>query len=209
MLARLATDPRAFVERQSNYPGIRTQGVFVALAGLAFGLQHYGNFALLDESAGHVTGPLWVLPIADLLVAFLLWGVVTVVVYYVARPFEGYFAPEVLFRMVGWGFVPLIASGLLRSLGRLYALRDAAPPAEPSIAGFEHEFEQYQLYVEPASSDPVFLGATLAAIPFLLYSGYVWALIVEHLGDVEFREAAVVAVVPTLICLAWLVWPLL
>lgn len=209
MITRLVTNPQAFVERQSKYPGVRTQSILAALVGLAFALRHFGSMALLGDGYGHVSGPIWVLSLVELIIPFLVWGVVTVAIYFVARFVEGYFPPELLFRMTGWGLLPLIGAGLIQSLGQLYALRDAAAPAEPSFSAFGHELEAYQAYTDGALADPVFIGATVLAIPFILYSGYIWATAVEHISDVSMREALYVSAVPTLLCLLWIASPFL
>lgn len=207
MDSRLVTDPRAFVERQSKYPGIRTQSVLAICVGLVFALQHLGNVVLLGEAYEHVSSPIWVLTVIDLAVPFLIWGAVTVLIYAVARLFEGYFPPGLLFRLTGWGMAPLIGAGLVRNAGFLYALRDAAPPAEPSFSGFEYAYEAYQTYTSSVSSEPALLVAILLAIPFVLYSGYIWANAVEHISDVSRRESLYVAAVPTALCILWVASP--
>lgn len=209
MLARLVTDPQGFVGRQSKYPGIRTQSVIAAAVGLAFALGHLGNYAILGDELEHVNQVVWVMTAVNLLIPFVLWGVATVALYYVARVFDGYFPPELIFRLTGWGLAPLIGAGLVQSAGRLYALSDAAPPAEPSFSAFEFQLESYDAYTNSALSDPIFVVATVLAVPFVLYSGYIWAVVVERTSDVSLREAIYVSVVPTLICLLWLAFPFL
>lgn len=204
MITWLVTDPHAFVERQSKYPGLRTQSILALLVGLAFALRHVGQIALLDDAYGHVSSPIWVLSVVELLVPFLAWGIVTVVIYFVARFVEGYFSPGLLFRLTGWGLAPLIGAGLVRSLGELYALQSAAPPNEPSFSSFQYELEAYQVYTDSALSEPAFVLATLLAVPFVLYSGYIWATAVAHISDVSMREALYVSAVPTALCLLWI-----
>lgn len=208
MITRLATNPHAFVQRRSKYPGIRTQSLIAFLVGVAFGLQHVGVSAVLGPEFEHVAGPVWVLTIVDLVVPFLLWGAVTLAIYGVGRFFGGYFQIGLLFRMVGWGLVPLIASGALVSLARLYALQDAAPPEEPSFSAFQYEYEAYQAYANAATGDPIFVGATAVAAALALASGYIWAITVAHLADVTFREAVYISAVPVALCLVWILWQL-
>lgn len=207
MDSRLVTDPRAFVQRQSKYPGIRTQSVLVALVGVAFGLEHLGNIFLLGDAAERVAGPIWLLTVVSVLLAFVVWGLVTVLIYGVARFFEGYFPPGLLFRLTGWGMVPLIGAGIVRSAGLLYALRDATPPGEPSFSAFQYALEAYRGYRAAAGSDPAFLVTIVLALPFVLYSGHIWATTVEHISDVNRRESLYVAAVPTLLCVLWVASP--
>lgn len=208
MDSRLVTSPQSFVRRQSKYPGIRAQSVIAFCVGLAFALQHLGNVALLGEAYGHVSNPIWVLTVVNLALPFLVWGVVMVVIYIVARLFEGYFPPGLLFRLTGWGMAPLIAAGLVRNAGMLVALSDAAPPEEPSFSGFDAAYESYQAYTSSATGDPALLAATVLAVPFVLYSGYIWATVVEHISDVSRRESLYITVVPTLLCVLWVASPL-
>lgn len=209
MIARLATDPQAFVDRQSKYPGIGTQSILALAVGIAFALGHAGNYALLGDELQHVNQVIWVQTVINLAIPFVLWGVVTVGIYFIARFFEGYFPPELLFRLTGWGLAPLIGAGLVQSAGRLYALRDATPPAEPSFSAFEFQQASYDAYADAALSEPAFLVGTLLAIPFVLYSGYLWALVVERISDVDTREALYISAVPTLVCLLWIASPFL
>ncbi|WP_247004584.1 YIP1 family protein [Halosolutus gelatinilyticus] len=209
MDSRLVTNPQAFVERQSKYPGIRTQSLIVLCVGLAFALQHLGNVFLLDEAYERVSAPIWVLTVTDLAVPFLIWGAVTVAIYVVARLFEGYFPPGLLFRLTGWGMAPLIGAGLVRNAGLLYALRDATPPAELSFSGFQRSYEVYQTYMDGATTDPALAIGVLLAVPFVLYSGHIWATVVEHISDVTRRESYYVAAIPTALCLLWVASPYL
>ncbi|NGM70607.1 hypothetical protein G6M89_16620 [Natronolimnobius sp. AArcel1] len=207
MIARLVTNPQAFVERQSKYPGIRTQSIIALLVGLAFAIRHAGTVAVIGDGYGHVSAPIAVLSLVELLLPFVIWGVVTVAIYYTARFVKGYFPPGLLFRLTGWGLVPLIAAGLIQSLGQLYALQGAQEPAEPSFSAFQYELEAYQSYTDSALGDPIFIAATVLAIPFVLYSGYIWATVVEEISDVSLREALYVSTVPTTLCLLWLASP--
>ena len=208
MLTRLVTSPGAFVERQSKYPGIRTQSILALAGGLAFGAVHLGNFSLLGAAAGNVTGPLWVLPLVNVLLMFLLWVVVTILLYLLAPRLGGYPQIGLLFRVVGWGLAPLIAAGLVQSAGRLYALRTAMPPQEPAIAGFQHEYEVYQTYLAESTGDPAFVAATVLAIPIVLYSGYLWTLALETISELDRRRAAYAVAIPLALPLAWLLAPL-
>lgn len=207
MLRKLVTDPRAFVQRQSKYPGIRTQAIVVTLVGLSFALGHLGTMMLLDDSFGHINQAVAVLATAELLMPFVLWVIISVLIYYIARLFQGYFTIGLLFQLVGWGMAPLVLSGLLRSIGRLAALQDAPPPEEPRFSAFEHQVDSYNAYAEAAISEPIFIATAVLAIPFVLYSAYVWALAVEHISGIEFREALAVCVVPTILTIGWVLSP--
>lgn len=207
MLLKLAYDPRSFVERQAKYPTIKVQTVIVLAVGITFGLWHLGNTVTLGEASDHVTRSIWVLSIVNFFFAFILWLVVTAAIQLLSRLIKAYFPVEVNFRLVGWGMAPLIVAGLIQSTAMLYALQDVAPPSDPEFSGFSYEYAEYMSFIDGGLSDPLFIGATILAIPFVLYSGYIWALAVSHLGDVDLRPALYVSALPTAICLLWLAFP--
>lgn len=208
MIARLVSNPHAFVARQSKYPGIQTQSIIAVVVGVVFGLQHIGVSSVLGAEFSRVSGPVMVLTAVSLAVPFLIWGLATVAIYFGARVYDGYFQIELLFRLVGWGLAPLIAAGAVSSGARLYALQGADTPPEPHFNAFQFEYEAYQLYVDAVAGHPVVLGGTVVAALFVLCSGYIWTLVVTHLSDLTTRQAMTVSALPVVVCLGWLVLPL-
>lgn len=209
MITKLSSQSRESVEWLSKSPRLRNQSLVVALAGLAFGLQHAGNYFVLDDAADHVSSVLWARPALSIVTAFLVWVGGTTGMYLVSRFLPERFYLGRLLKATGWGLCPLIVAGFLQSAGRLYALTDAEPPEEPLRSGIEYENEVYQPYIDQAASDPIFVVATLLGIPFVLVSAYMWTVAVESLSSLGRRHAIYMAAVPTIVTLYWLLSPLL
>lgn len=209
MITQLTTRSRASLERLSKYPGLRYQTLIAGLVGVAFALQYGGTVLVLDEMATRVNTAIFALTMIEVIKAFGVWILGTVGMYALSTLFPTRFVFGRILRIVGWGLVPLIGAGLVQSVGRLYALRDAEPPGEPLRNGITYEYEEFTLYLDQVASDPVFVGATVLAVPFVLLSGHLWRLAVEEISDIGRRNAIYMAAVPTILALYWLVSPLL
>lgn len=209
MLTQLTARSRTSLERLSKSPGLRYQTILTVLVGAAFALQYGGTIVLLDEMATKVNTAIFAVTVLEIVIAFVVWIGGTVGMYVVSSFVRARFIFGQLFRIVGWGLAPLVGAGLVQSAGRLYVLRDAEPPETPLRSGITYEYEEFVPYLEQAVSEPVFIAATILAIPFVLLSGHLWRLGVEEISDIEPRSAIYMAAVPTVLSLYWILSPLL
>lgn len=213
MIANLATEPRAFIRERTKYRGTRTQAIIAVAVGLSFALQHVGSYYQLERGVAIDLYEVLVIHASiGILVPFAIWIAATVLIVVVARFLIGGLRTGDVFRLSGWGLSPLLASGLIQTGGRLYALRDADQPDLGTFSHLSYEWDQYRLYLESANDDPAFVAATVLAIPFVLATGYVWTVVAQELGgvdgvDVDAVTAAIVAGIPTLLCLGWILAP--
>lgn len=213
MISDLVTGPRAFITERTKYRGTRTQVIIAIIAGLAFGVQHVGSYYQLDENIAIDLYEVLVLHFSiNVLAPFAIWIAATALITIMGRFLVGRFRTGDVFRLSGWGLLPLVPSGLVRTAGRLYGVRGASPPDLGKFSYLGYEWDQYQLYLEFANSEPVFMLATVVAALFVIHTGYIWMMVVEALGeregiDVDTGSAALLAGIPALLCLAWILAP--
>lgn len=212
MIERLVTQPRYFFKEQTKYPGARTQMLLVAAVGIAFGLSHVGIYYQMGERSTDYYEVIALHVSANVAVPFLLWVGATILMAILSRIISRGLLIGELFRLTGWGIYPLLAAGLIQSLGRVYALRGTEPPELGLTPHLSHVWDQYRVYLEMANADPVFLVATAIAVLLALYAGYLWVIAIEELAafdetTIGSKKAAVVAALPTAMCLAWIVVP--
>ena len=197
--------PSAYLEQKTNYYGYRLQFVFVVLAGFAMGLDHFlMRWVWSEDIALEITGVVWVLPVMNLLYALIIWGGATVAILFVSKVLVDSYSSATLFRRVGFGVIPLIIAGLAQSAGRLIAVLDFDDPEEPALTGFEHEMRVYEPWLEQATTEPLFIVGTIIAIPFVLFAGYMWYLAIREVSNADQRDGAILAAIPTLLALIWL-----
>lgn len=214
MIEKLVTSPRAFVQDQILYRGTRTQ-TFIAIAvGLAFAAQHVGTYLRLGDVGVELYEVIAISVAIVMLVPFLLWWAATLVIVILARFTVGRLTTGDIYRLTGWGLLPLAAAGLIQSLGRLYALRGVEPPDLGAFSYIAVEWERYIEYLDTATGDPVFVAATVVALALVLFTWYVWTLVVEEVGyedqaNVTTVRAAVTSAVPAGLCALWILQPFL
>lgn len=212
MIERLVTQPRYFFEEQTKYPGARTQMLLVAAVGIAFGLTHVGIYYQMGEHATDYYEVIVLHTSANVAVPFLIWIGATILMAILSRLIARGLLVGELFRLTGWGIYPLLVAGLIQSLGRIYVLRGTEAPELGLTPHLSHVWDQYRTYLETANGDPVFLVATAIAVLLALYAGYLWMLAVEELAAFDeaaigSKKAALIAALPTTMCLVWVVAP--
>lgn len=212
MATELVTDPRTFMREQTKYRGIRTQAYLLFVIGLVFALQHIGTYYQLGDAGLDVYEVILLHATINLLLPFLIWIASTFLIAILARYLVGRILIGDIFRLSGWSLFPLVFAGLIQTAGRLYALRDVDAPELGMFSHLSVEWEEYRAYLETANSDPVFLVATIVAIPFVLYIGYLLTTAIEEIGvadeiEVNRTAAAVLSVIPVLLGLFWLSLP--
>lgn len=213
MIGKLVTDPRAFIRERTKYRGVGTQAIIAIVVGLGFALQHVGSYYQIEEDIAIDIYEVLVLHFSvSMLIPFVVWVVTAVLIAAVSRFLVGGLRTGDVFRLSGWGLAPLVGSGLVQSAGRLYALRGADQPNLGAFSHLQYEWEQYRLYLESANGDAVFIVATVLAVLFVVYTGYIWTVVVEELAEVDGTDidtgtAALIAGIPALLCLGWVLAP--
>lgn len=203
MIRELLTDPEAYFEERVKYPRVRTQLILVVIAGIAANLWRPVIITELGAASIYVDDVLLIFTIAGVLEFLLWWFVLTGIMLVVANLLGGDGRFAELFRLTGYGFLPIIASGLIWSAGYYWVLRTAAPPEAPRQPGFQYEYEIYTDYFAQVATDPLLLAVLGVGSVFVLAAGYLWTVGVTVVASLE-RDRAAVAVAPVLLVL--LVW---
>ncbi|MFP9190135.1 YIP1 family protein [Natrialbaceae archaeon A-CW1-1] len=212
MIEHLVTQPRYFFKEQTKYPGARTQMLLVLAVGIAFGLAHVSIYYQMGEEAAQYYEVIAIYTSVNVAVPFLIWIGSTILMAILSRFISRGLLIGELFRLTGWGMYPLLAAGLIQSAARVYALEGSEPPELGLTPHLSHTWDQYRLYLETANGDPVFLVTTGIAVALALYAGYLWMIAVEELAafdetTIARPKAAIIAAIPTVLCLIWIVAP--
>lgn len=214
MYTYMVTQPRLFIRERSKYRKSRLQ-LYIAIAtGIAFALQYMGSYYLLGDAGIDFNEVIIISTGAALLAPFILWIVATVLIGIAARLLGRRLTLGYIFRLSGWGLVPLLLGGLVQSLSRLYAIRTEEAPEISPFAHLGHEWEVYHDYLAVALDEPVYILGSIVAVGLVIYTGYIWTLVVEQVAemdgfDLRRKYAIGIAAIPTVICLLWVISPFL
>lgn len=204
MVTELVTNPERYLAERVKYPRIRWQIVIVVVAGVVANVWKPALIFQLGAAAGYVADVLIILAFVGVLEFVAVWLVLTGVMSVVSGVLGGDASYGRLLRVSGYGFVPLVASGLVWSVGHYVTLGDAGSPEPPLRAGFYHQYQSYVEFTARTAGDPVLYGAIAVGSVFVLASGYLWLRAIAAATDLDEREARVTAVVTVGLCLAWI-----
>lgn len=213
MIANLVADPRGFFSKQIMYPGAQTQAIIALAVGVTFMLQHIGAYLLLGDTAVDLYEVIFISAVVELLGPIGIWLAATLMTVLVSKVLIGRIRFGDVFRLSGWGMLPLVGAGLIKTAARLYAIRGTEAPELGAYSYIEYEWNQYQSFVNSAADDPLFVVATAIAAVFALYTGYLWMVAIEEIRaedgfEITRPQALVAAAVPTVLCVLWVTRPL-
>lgn len=197
----MATERRdidSFFERQAQFGRTRTAAAVVLLAGFAMGAKSLATYYALGADRVEVSNALTVEFAFRFGEPILLWIAFTGMFYTLGRLLTSRIRLGRLFKLLGWGFVPMVATGLLGAIGRYVAFSDATVPDTVQVGVLESEQEAYDAMTAQVAGDPVLVGTVVVGSLFVLISGYLWAVALEYSSDLDRRRAGMVVALPVL-----------
>ena len=202
----------SFIEKRAKYRNLRPQFAIALLAGLAFALDPGAlYYAFWGTDAREFYGPL----IAMLMVSYtlapvVLWWGVSAVFFLIARSLGAHLSFGILFRVNGWGMIPLAGSCLSLGVGRFLALqRTTEPCSYPGIICDPGEYSSFServgvlfSYLSQATFEPVFVVFYAIGAALFLVAAYFWIVALGSVSNLTRAGAAIVVGVPSLLLLA-------
>lgn len=195
--ANVITDPSEFFETRVKDSTVRQPGIIILIAGLINlvpGLLLTGR--LTDAVSGFGSDVVAVFQIIGsmmgIVLLFGLWLVYAGAFYLLSMPFDGEGDFRRLFKLTGWGFIPLVIKNLFSAGTTWYILKQL-----PS----DYSLETYQAYV---SSSPAIMTLQLISLALLIWQAFIWLFAVHHGRNLGFKEATIVVSVPTFVNALWI-----
>jgi len=179
------------LERHAALGKIYVSLAVVTIVGLSFGLQAIAiHEAIPPGNLDTYIDAVVFFFLGYIFEGFLIWLLVTFVLFLLSvlvggRPYMGY-----LIRIVGIGMAPMAISSLFWSFGRLQALDGQTPPAT-RLDGISYEMGAIGEYVSTAAGDPTAVRFTLLGCALFAISGYVWTVGTAYAADISKDKAAV------------------
>lgn len=172
---------------------MKLPALIVILAGLTFGLQHVGTYYGLGPQREVFVSAFPVLFVAGFVEPIVLWLIVTIVAYVIARLLGAELLIGRLFRLGGWGFIPFMFTGLAWTVGRYVVFGSATIP-DFNEGVLEQELNAYGAMVAQHSGP--LIAVFLAGSVFFIASIYLWVHAMKKSGSIETRTAVIATVVP-------------
>lgn len=200
MVLDVLLDPDSFFEREALDPGwLRPVGIVLlaALVGVAGSIPllqatfrnlppEVGAFSVVFFLFGTVAGLL------GTLVFWVLYAGLFHVISAVAFGGEGSFGDTL--KLIGWGYIPHVFSGLVSAVVNVYVFSNVTVPSDPT---------QIRAFMASLRAQPAFLVAELLGVAFLLWSAFLWVFAMRHGRALTLREATITVAVPVALMLLY------
>lgn len=203
MVTELATDPRGYFAERIKYPQLRRQVAIVLVAGLVANLWQLALLFGLGASSDYIADVLIILTGVGLLEYLAVWLVLTTVMSLVAGFLGANTSIGRLLRLTGYGFVPLVVSGAVWSIGHYLTYTGVGAPNPPEAASFYYRYQTYSEFIARGSGDLVLYGSIAVGSAFVLLAGYLWYQAIATATELESDRAAIPAAVATGLAFVW------
>ena len=147
--------------------------------------QGFGGITVVTTMVGALIGPFagWVLYTG-------VFHGISAVVY----DGEGSFGDTL--KLVGWGFVPALLTGVVGCVVAFLVWPSVTFPEFSDPA-------RVQQFTQEIRNRPAFLVQSVLGLAVLVWQGLLWTFAVQYAREIEFRKAAVSVVVPVLLVFLW------
>lgn len=199
MVRSVITRPDDFFCRQIKDPSVLPATFVVVLAGLATVLS---TVLISPIITGLLEGTGRELALMILLIysfvagvgIIVLWFIYAGLFYTISLYFDGSGKFRDVFVLTGWGFLPVILTGIVGSIAVYYVFRTATLPEDP---------QQLSVFMERVRDTWPLLSSSVFRQVMLLWQGLLWTLAVKHARDLTTSEATLTVAGPVLVTLLW------
>lgn len=197
MVTQTLRNPVPFFKHQAQFGKLRLSGVVMLFAGIAYALQSIAVYYALGADRTNLANAITVEFAILFLEPLVVWAIFTVVFYLFAKLLGARIRTGRLFKLTGLGFLPIIMTGLVWSVGHYMAVRGQTV-SDVRVGVLGDEREAYATLIEQVVGDPILVATTLIGCVFILASIYLWGLAIEYSSDLERRRTIVIAAVPAI-----------
>ena len=186
------TSPGSFLRREAENPRLLPP-IAIVLATAVLGLiTQYLLFSSMasafsdTELASAMSLILGVGAIIGFIGVFFFWFVYAGVFYALSIFFDGEGSFADTFKLVGWGYLPSIISGVVTAVA--YAiLVDGQNLSSP---------QGMAVFSQGLTSGPVFQILAIVGILFTLWQGVIWTFAMKHGRNLSLKQASIVVAIP-------------
>ena len=192
-----------FYEQRALFGRLWVASLIVLLSAFAFGFQAIGIYYALGAGRFDIANAVtieWAFRFAEPL---LLWGILSVFFLMAIRVLGEQVRFGRLIKLTGFGFAPLIASGLIWSVGHYIAYQGIPVPEGVRIGVLSSERDAFVEITAQASGDPSLVGSIAVGGLFLIASVYLWVVGIEYSSSLDRRRATAIAALPAVLYFAF------
>jgi len=137
--------------------------------------------------------------IAAVIFSFILWVIFAAIFFGISHLFKGEGKFKRTLEFVGYGYTPMIISGIISAIFIYYIVSTAHIPAVTDPAKMAEAFE-------PLLKSPMMQLSYAISILFMLWSANIWVFGLKHARNLTTKNALITVAIPMAAYVLWTIY---
>ena len=208
-MIEILTNPDKFFEaKMGEEVSLKIPALIVLIIGIISGIGAYFMGGLTAEMLSGTLPPeaqafLSFIPISTaitaVIVSFIIWVVFAAIFYILSCIFKGEGKFKRTLEFVGYGFIPMIISGIICAILMYNIVSTAHIPVVSDPALMEEA-------LEPLMKSPMMLLSYAISILFMLWSANIWVFGLKHARNLTTKNALITVAIPVAAYVLWTIY---
>ena len=139
---------------------------------------------------------------------FVIWLIITVIVYGLSALFGGEGSFYRTFTFIGYGFLPSLIGSLITTPISVYSIMNAEIP-EIDLKQLEQNPEIIDALITSLLPNEVIYSTLIINIAMIVWSLVIWSFALKHARDLDLRKAFICVLIPTVPLVIYQIWSVL
>ncbi len=208
-MIEILTNPNKFFDAKREAEGsLKIPALIVLIIGIISGIGAYFMGGLTAEMLSGTVPPeaqafLSFIPIssaiAAVIVSFILWVVFAAIFFGISCIFKGEGNFKRTLEFVGYGYIPMIISGIISAIFIYNIVSTAQIPVVTDPAKMAEA-------LEPLLKSPMVQLSYAISILFMLWSANIWVFGLKHARNLSTKNALITVAVPVAVYVLWTIY---
>ena len=208
-MIEILTNPNKFFDAKREAEGsLKIPALIVLIIGIISGIGAYFMGGLTAEMLSGTVPPeaqafLSFIPIssaiAAVIVSFILWVVFAAIFFGISCIFKGEGNFKRTLEFVGYGYIPMIISGIISAIFIYNIVSTAQIPVVTDPAKMAEA-------LEPLLKSPMMQLSYAISILFMLWSANIWVFGLKHARNLSTKNALITVAVPVAVYVLWTIY---
>ncbi len=208
-MIEILTNPNKFFEaKKEEEVSLKIPALIVLIIGIISGIGAYFMGGLTAEMLSGTLPPeaqafLSFIPISTaitaVIVSFIIWVVFAAIFFGISCIFKGEGKFKRTLEFVGYGYIPMIISGIIGAIFIYNIVSTAQIPVVTDPAKMAEAFE-------PLLKSPMMQLSYAISILFMLWSANIWVFGLKHARNLTTKNALITVAIPVAVYVLWTIY---
>lgn len=197
-LMDILIDPDEFFRNEAENPDILRPGLILVASSLVGVITPViimnKIMTVVTDTNTFITVGIVISVLTSFLSIYMVWIVYSLIFFIITIPLGGEGEFRDLFKLIGWGFIPYIFSGIVGATISYLAIQNT-----PFIAGEM----TIVAYMGNVNNSQIMNISKASSTIFFAWSGFMWVFAVKHARNLNIRRSVITVGIPVLISIIY------